>query len=118
MPLTSQQEKIATRQELLEQVFCELKNGLGADFEHLAINRVVLYNVVVSYFDDVDRHKDFHGTVLVDEAKQAAYTIKWIAKLRPIQFDCDVEATSQSVLYVKRDFRNPVWPRFHEDLSR
>ena len=49
------------------------------------MNRIVMHNVVVSYFHDVDRHKDFHGTERVDQIKQAAFAIKWIAKLRRIQ---------------------------------
>ena len=104
MPLTPQQARIAKRQELLEQIFAGLASVPDLDFAHLELNRVVLFNVVVSYFHDVDRHKDFHGSERVDKAKQAAFTIKWISKLRPIQFTCKVEEASQSILYVNEMF--------------
>ena len=69
-------------------------------FQYLQMNRIVLHNVVVSYFHDVDRHKAFHGTKLIDEVKQGAYTMKWVTMLRPIQFDCEDQEASQDVLYI------------------
>ncbi|MDE0423047.1 MAG: hypothetical protein OXK76_19445 [Gammaproteobacteria bacterium] len=104
MPLTPQETRVAQRQELLEQIFTGLLAGLDLGFANLELNRVVLFNVVVSYFHDVDRHKDFHGSERVDEAKQAAFTIKWISKLRPIQFTCEVEDASQSILFINEMF--------------
>ncbi len=99
MPLASEETKIAIRQELLEEIFVGLRDHLGSDFEHLEINRVVLHNIIVSYFYDVDRHKDFHGTSLVDETKQGAFTMKWITKLRPVQFCCSVQDVTDKILY-------------------
>ena len=46
------QKKIAKRQNLLES-FSGLQDHLGSDFAHIELNSIVLYNVVVSYFDDV-----------------------------------------------------------------
>ena len=106
MPLSEQQTKIARRQEILTQIFYGLRDHLDhmADFEHLKINRTVLFNVVGSYFHDVGRHKYFHGTKLVDETKQGAFTIKWIAKLRPIYFDHPEPVASQDVLFINEIF--------------
>ena len=100
MSLTPEQERIATRQELFELIFSGVQEHLDPSTKHLDVNRTVLHNVVVSYFDDVNRHKDYHGTTRVDDAKQAAYTMKWIAKLRPIQFTCAVEDVNQELLYI------------------
>ena len=104
MALTCYQKKIAKRQNLLESIFSGLQDHLGSDFAHIELNSIVLHNVVVSYFDDVDRHKDYHVTTRVDEVKQAAYTIKWIAKLRPIQFSCPEDVVSKPLLYVNEVF--------------
>lgn len=100
MPLSRREEKIALRQELLEAIFKGLRKRLDPSNKHMEVNRTVLHNVVVSYFDDVDRHKAYHGTDRVDDAKQAAYTIKWIAKLRPIQFTCAEEVVYRELLYI------------------
>ena len=48
--------------------------------------------------------KDFHGTERVGKVKQAAYTIKWIAKLRPVQFSCSEDVVSKPLLYVNEVF--------------
>ena len=101
MALTQEQEKIAKRQALLEEVFVGLREHLGSDFKRLQVNRIILHDVVVSYFHDVKRHKDFHGFRLVDETKQAAFTMKWIAKLRPVQFACsDEDATRNNTKWL------------------
>ena len=104
MALTCYEEKIARRQNLLELTFSGLREHLGSDFEHIELNRAILHNVVQSYFHDVNRHKNFHGTERVDEVKQAAYTMKWIAKLRPVQFSCPEDVVSKPLLYVNEIF--------------
>ena len=107
MNLTAQQKKFALRQELLEKIFNGLQNqlGLGDDLvKYLKINRTVLFNVVISYFHDVERHKEFHKFSLVDETKQGAFTIKWVARLRPIQFDHKEQVTSKDILYINEIF--------------
>ena len=104
MALTPEQERLAQRQALLEGIFSGLRDHLGPDFDHLEVNDVVLHNVVVSYFHDVDRHKEFHGTELVDETKQGAFTMKWIVKLRPIQFQLPAADVTKNILYVNEIF--------------
>ena len=54
--------------------------------------------------DDVDRHKQYHGSPRVDKTKQAGFTMKWIAKLRPIQFDCDDAEITRELLYINEIF--------------
>lgn len=104
MALTCYEEKIARRQNLLELTFSGLREHLGSDIEYIELNRAILHNVVQSYFHDVNRHKNFHGTERVDEVKQAAYTMKWIAKLRPVQFNCPEDVVSKPILYVNEVF--------------
>ena len=105
MTFTPEQTRVAERQDMLETIFNGLRQYLGEGFEYLEVNRLILYNVVVSYFDDVDRHKQYHGTKLIDETKQAAFTIKWIAKLRPIQFNLpSIDAVTTQILYINEIF--------------
>ncbi len=104
MALTPEEARLAQRQALLEEIFSSLRDHLGSDFDHLEVNAVVLHNVVVSYFHDVDRHKDFHGTDLVDETKQGAFTMKWIVKLRPVQFQLPAEDVTKNILYINEIF--------------
>ncbi len=97
-------DRVIKRSLFLERTFNALRDELGAHFQHLRMNRAVLSIVVKSYFDDVTRHKDYHGSERVDEVKQAGFTIKWIAKLRPVQFECDESETTTKLLYVNEIF--------------
>lgn len=98
--------KTNKRMHWFEHVFGEVKDkvrGSGQD-EHLHLNGIILFNAIESYFDDVERHKAYHGSALVDKVKQAAYTIKWIAKLRPIYFDVDLLHPNRTVMYANEIF--------------
>ena len=53
--------------------------------EAVYLNKGLLRFVVKSYFDDILRYKDYSGAERANSHKQAAYTIKWITKFKPIQ---------------------------------
>jgi hypothetical protein len=77
--------RIPDRYELLWRVFedvLELVGPKGIETVHL--NACILANAVISYFDDIDRLKDYHGIELADASKQAAFTMKWIVREHPI----------------------------------
>lgn len=56
----------------------------------LRVNSAVLRQAIDSHFQDIDRAKEYHGSDWADAVKQAAYTIKWLCKLRPISFETPV----------------------------
>ena len=97
-------KRVMQRLLLLEQTFENFRQEFGADFQHARMNRAILCIVVKSYFDDVDRHKSYHGSERIDEVKQAGFTIKWLSKLRPLQFDCEESETTNQLLYVNEIF--------------
>jgi len=49
------------------------------------LNQGLLLFAVKSYYDDIHRYKDYCGSTWANSHKQTAYTIKWIAKFKPIQ---------------------------------
>ena len=105
MELTNKRKgQIARRQTLLEEIFSGLQGQLEADFDFLELNTTVLHNVVASYFHDVDRHKSFHEIQRVDVTKQGAFIMKWLAKLRPIQFSCAAQDVTEDILYINEIF--------------
>ena len=53
--------------------------------DYLYLNKALLYKAVYSYFIDLQRTKCFHNIPFADRHKKAAYTMKWIAKVKPIQ---------------------------------
>ena len=74
LPMDNEEREIE-RLFFLEQTFDALRDE-SPDFRNLRMNRAILCIVVKSYFDDVDRHKRYHGSPLVDPIKQAGFTIK------------------------------------------
>jgi hypothetical protein len=69
----------------------------------LYMNVDLLQLSVVSYYDDIYRFKDYSGSHKADRHKQAAYTIKWISKIKPIQVVKGVELT-KSHIFVNASF--------------
>lgn len=59
--------------------------------------------VIKSYFDDIYKFKVYTRSQRADAHKQAAYQIKWISKIRPIQILPDV-AVSKKILLANSQF--------------
>lgn len=49
------------------------------------LNKELLHCAIKAYFDDIERYKAYAGSEFADSHKQAAYTIKWINRFKPIQ---------------------------------
>ena len=49
------------------------------------LNKNLLHCVVQSYYDDIHRYKDYSGSKWANNHKQAAFTIKWIVRFKPVQ---------------------------------
>lgn len=58
------------------------------------INPELLHCAVRAYYDDIERYKAYAGSEHEDRHKEAAYTIKWINRFRPVQIKEKVKADS------------------------
>ena len=54
--------------------------------EHVVCNERIMLNVLLDYFADIFRLKDFHGIENTRTEKIFAYTAAWIVKRKPLQF--------------------------------
>lgn len=80
-------DRILRRMDSIESDFeelCRLRKWAGRG---VYLNLDLLYHAIDSYFQDVDRMKDYRFIKHLDRHKQAAFTMKWIAALRPIQIE-------------------------------
>ena len=78
--------KTILREDLLMHQFYNFINQQNEIVQKAVyLNKGLLHFVVRSYFDDIYRYKDYSGTKLANHHKQAAYTIKWIVRFKPIQ---------------------------------
>ncbi len=73
------------RFELLHGIYGALLKDLGPVKKHVRLDPALLYETVRNYFDELDLTKRHHEIVNADCHKRAAFTMKWIARLRPIQ---------------------------------
>lgn len=53
--------------------------------KHLFLSKELLHCAVNAYFDDIYRYKAYAGSEFADNHKQAAYTMLWISRFKPIQ---------------------------------
>jgi hypothetical protein len=79
----SQQE--IDRVEFIKKLFDKYLDYYPCYKGSIDLNASLLELMVISYFDDIYRFKEYSGSVRADRHKQAAYTIKWISKIKPIQ---------------------------------
>ncbi len=67
------------------------------EWSGIFLNPEILFEAVASSYLDIYRLKFFRGVHWVDEHKKAAYTMKWIARMRPVQIHGGAQLT-KSVL--------------------
>lgn len=58
---------------------------------HVVCNERIMLNVLLDYFADIFRLKEFHGIDHVRTEKIFAYTSAWIVKRKPLQFIHDTD---------------------------
>ena len=49
----------------------------------------ILSQLLLDYYSDIERLKDFHSIKRVRTEKIFAYTISWIIRRKPLQYKCD-----------------------------
>lgn len=74
-------EDIQERIKLFEQVYNEYVDR----WRDVYLNPYLLREAVESYYCDIYRLKFFRQVDRINEHKKAAYTMKWLARIRPVQ---------------------------------
>jgi uncharacterized small protein (DUF1192 family) len=78
--------KVYLREDSIKQQFTKfIERRAGIVKKAVYLNKGLLRFVVKSYYDDIYRYKDYCGSKWANSHKQAAYTIKWIVKFKPVQ---------------------------------
>ena len=76
-------QRYSTLVRLYDDVFS--KNIREEYSSHLFLSKELLHCAVTAYFDDIQRFKNYAGSTYADSHKQAAYTMLWISRFKPIQ---------------------------------
>lgn len=94
-------EKILSRYEWLYnlmEIFLSNKN-LEKD---VIVSSDILNHVVIDYFVDIDRLKDFQNIKLVNESKIYAYLAFWLLRHKPLQINRTEQA--EELVFVNEEF--------------
>lgn len=85
--IKSDPEVIRKRYETLLNLYVnEFSAGLGNEFtDCIYLCKELLHCAVNAYFDDICKYKAYAGSEFADRHKQAAYTMIWISRFKPIQ---------------------------------
>ncbi len=87
-------DKCDRRVEVFAKAFEEFRDGLYARVKAkqgschpsgLYLNPAILRDAVERYFTDIEFERHRHRCGLLNGYRQAAYTLKWLIRLRPIQ---------------------------------
>lgn len=80
-------ESVRERYEMLLELFHhKFLPGLMEEYHNkIFLCSELLHCAVKAYFDDIERYKAYAGSEYADRHKQAAYTMKWISRFKPIQ---------------------------------
>ncbi|MDE6017676.1 MAG: hypothetical protein K2G85_02560 [Muribaculaceae bacterium] len=80
-------EAVRRRYETLLSLYVnEFSAGLGKEYTNsLFLSKELLHCAVNAYFDDICKYKAYAGSEFADRHKQAAYTMIWISRFKPIQ---------------------------------
>jgi hypothetical protein len=89
-------ERILRRYDSLIEMYNYFKEALKV--EKAYINRSLLYTAVICCFDDIEKQKTNLKIVKEDRHRVASLTIKWLAKIRPIQLKDDITTNTTDLL--------------------
>ena len=100
--------KIPHRGALLQKEFQYYIKSIGIDASSVHLLMDLLFEVVLNYFADIRRIKDFHEHNRANAVKIAAYTAYWIARIKPIQINDFKEVHRTRYLYLNEYFAADV----------
>ena len=93
-------EKIYKRYHRLLLSAQEFIKGMGYN-DHVVCNETILMRVVLGYFSDVMRLKEFHDIERTNNIKIQAYEASWLLKRKPLQIK---DSNDQKFIFCNEQF--------------
>jgi hypothetical protein len=81
----------------------EFIQEMGYD-DHVVCNEAILLIVVLEYFSDIMRLKDFHDIDRVNDIKILAYETSWLLRRKPLQIKRDKDTNDQEYAFCNEQF--------------
>ncbi len=84
--ICAKEANIKKRFDMLSELYGVFLEGLGETLrDTIYLNKELLHCAVAAYFDDIEKYKAYAGSRYANKHKQAAFTIKWVSRFKPIQ---------------------------------
>ena len=93
------EEKIKSRYCFLERCARRVIENRKIQ-DYVGINSLLVQEIVIDYFADIKRLKDFHGIERANPIKIAAYTAFWICRRKPLYLK---ESVDDSIIKIHPD---------------
>ena len=95
------QEKVQSRSKWLYDLLCAYvtQNNL---IDQVSISKSVLKHVLIDYFVDIDRLKEFSNIPKANDSKIYAYLCFWLLRHKPLQINQQFD--SQDLVFINEDF--------------
>ncbi|MDR2496337.1 MAG: hypothetical protein LBD21_04340 [Tannerellaceae bacterium] len=106
-------EQERERFETIRKLYNDFIEGYPDIKSFVYLNEDLLCLVMARYFDDIYRFKLYSHSERADRHKQAAYSIKWLSRIRPIQLLPGTKATKE-FLFINASFAIIVGVSFLE----
>ncbi|MDR2497038.1 MAG: hypothetical protein LBD21_07920 [Tannerellaceae bacterium] len=100
------EEKVDFRQTIIRSHFNDYFIKVLTENTRCSVylNEILLRSAIKSYYYDIHKYKDFSGSTWANGHKQAAYTIKWLVRFRPIQIKETTEYVSEEISEINLKF--------------
>jgi hypothetical protein len=98
-------KKVVLREDTVtRQYYLFINKQTKSTQDSVYLNTVLLHAAITSYYYDIHRFKDFSGSSWANKHKQAAYTIKWLVRFRPIQIKENTQHISDDIFDINLKF--------------
>jgi hypothetical protein len=94
-------KKVKLRNDTIQKQFNKFIEKRTDLRNFVYLNDVLLNSAVKSYYYDIHKYKDFSDSMWANNHKQAAYTIKWLVRFRPVQIKENIKDLSISEINLR-----------------
>ena len=98
-------KKVELRKKTINEQYALFIASKDVDTQNFVyLNPTLLNSAITSYYLDIHRLKRFSGSLWANANKQAAYTIKWLVRFRPIQIKETTKHVSEEIYDINLKF--------------
>ena len=95
------EDRIKERLTAIKKIYIEFLENIKKNNTEILLNERILMHVILDYFTDITRFKQFHNIERVNKDKIISYEISWFLRRKPIQVLVD---DKEELVYINEKF--------------